>query len=74
MGFFIIFIGIVLLILAAILYGEGQINFGALIFIGPIPIVVGAGPQATLMVIFAIILAILSVIIFIILRRGIVKS
>jgi len=73
-GFFIIFVGIIILIVAAVLYGEGAVNFGALIFIGPFPIIVGAGPEATLMVLFAIILAVLSIVIFLIFRREINKA
>ena len=67
-GFFIIFAGIIILIIAAVL-SNGSANFGAVIFIGPFPIVVGAGPEATWMVLFAVILAILSIIAFVILRR-----
>jgi len=69
-GFFLTLVGITILIVATMLYGEGSANFVALIFIGPIPIVVGAGPQAGLLILFAIILAILSIIMFLIMRRG----
>jgi len=72
-GFFIIFVGIIILIVAAVLYGEGSVNFGVIIFIGPVPLVFGAGPEATWMVLFAIILAVLSIIMFLIIRREIDK-
>ncbi len=62
-GFFIIFVGIIILVVAVMLSG-GSVNFGAIIFIGPFPIVVGIGPQGTWMILFAIILAVLSIIIF----------
>lgn len=68
-GFFLTLIGIIILIIATILYGEGSANFVALIFIGPIPIVVGAGPQAGWMVLLAIILAVLSIMMFLVMRR-----
>ena len=42
MGFFIIFAGIIVLIVAAVL-SDGSVDFGAFIFIGPFSIVVGAG-------------------------------
>ena len=67
-GFFLIFVGIIILMVAAVL-SDGSANFGAFIFIGPFPIVVGAGPEAHWMVLFAIILAVLSVIMFLVLRR-----
>jgi uncharacterized membrane protein len=73
-GFFIIFVGIIILMVVALFYGKGSVNFGAIIFIGPVPIVVGAGPEATWMVLFAIILAVLSIIMFLIIRRGIDKA
>jgi len=72
-GFVIIFLGIIILMVAAVLHGQGSVNFGAIIFIGPVPIVVGAGPEATWMVLFAIILAVLSIIMFLITRREIDK-
>jgi len=73
-GFFIIFLGIIVLLVAAMLYSEGSTNFGGVIFIWFIPIVFGAGPEATWMVIFAIILAVLSIIMFLILRKEIAKA
>ncbi len=72
-GFLIILAGIIILMVAAVL-SDGSVNFGALIFIGPFPIVVGAGPEATWMVLFAIILAVLGIIMFLILRREMKKS
>ncbi|MGC9346274.1 MAG: TIGR00304 family membrane protein [Candidatus Bathyarchaeales archaeon] len=72
-GFFLIFIGIIILIMAVVLSG-GSVNFGFFIWLGPFPIVVGAGPEATWMVLFAIILAVLSIIMFLILRREMEKA
>jgi len=72
-GIFITFLGIIILMVGAVLYGKGSMNFGALIFIGPFPIVVGVGPEATWMVLFAIILAVLSIIMFLIIRREVKK-
>jgi len=68
-GFFIIFLGIIILMVATVLHGNGSLNFSAIIFIGPVPIVVGAGPEATWMVLFVIILAVLSIIMFLIMRK-----
>jgi uncharacterized membrane protein len=74
LGFFITFVGIMILMVASTLYSQGSANFGAVIFIGPIPIVIGAGPQATWMVLFAVILAALSIMMYLIMRRGILKK
>ena len=67
-GFFLILVGIIILMLAAVL-SDGSVNFGAFIFIGPFPIVVGAGPEAPWMILFAILLAVLSIIMFLVLTR-----
>lgn len=67
-GFFLILVGTIILMVATVL-SDGSANFGAFIFIGPFPIVVGAGPETYWMVLFAIILAVLSVIMFLVLRR-----
>lgn len=64
-GFFIIFVGIAFIAAAAMFSGE-QVNFGALIFIGPFPIVIGAGPEAVWMILFAVVLAVLSIVIFLV--------
>lgn len=68
-----IFVGIIVLIIAALFYGNSTINFGGVIFIGPFPIAIGIGPDAILMVLFSIILAVLSVIMFLMLHRETVK-
>lgn len=67
-GFFIIFLGVIIFMVAAVL-SDGSASFGVFVFIGPFPMVVGAGPEATWMVLFAIILAISSIIMFLMLRR-----
>jgi uncharacterized membrane protein len=72
-GVFMIFVGIIIL-MVAVLLSNGSVNFGALTFIGPFPIVVGVGPEAKWMVLFVIALAVLSITMFLILRRGIGKS
>lgn len=68
-GFFIILAGIIIMVAAALLSGEGTGGFGGFILIGPFPIVFGAGPGATWLALFAIILGILSVMLFLILWR-----
>ncbi|MEM2106096.1 MAG: DUF131 domain-containing protein [Candidatus Bathyarchaeia archaeon] len=70
-GFLMIFVGIIILMVVAAIYGGGTSSFGGIIFIGPIPIVFGAGPEAPLMVAVAIILAVLSIIMFFVFRRKI---
>jgi len=73
-GFFISFLGIIILIATALISGEGSVNFGGVVFIWFIPIVFGAGPEAPLMVLFAIILAVLSMVMYLILRRKMTRA
>jgi uncharacterized membrane protein len=68
-GFSMILLGIIILTLAVMLSSRSSTSLGAVIFIGPIPIVIGAGPEATWLILFSTILAVLSIIMFLIMRR-----
>ena len=63
-GFFIILVGVIITVSAALLFGGDSASIGGFILIGPFPIVFGAGPEAPWLALFAIILGILSVILF----------
>jgi uncharacterized membrane protein len=73
-GFFIIFLGIMVLIIAALVYGEGSVNFGGVIFIWFIPIVFGVGPESKWMILFAIILAVVGITMLLVMHREIKKA
>jgi uncharacterized membrane protein len=68
-GFVLVFVGIAVILVAAVFYGFGSLSGGVVIFIGPFPIVIGAGPDVTLIVLFSIILAVLSVVVFLVMNR-----
>jgi uncharacterized membrane protein len=68
-GFVIVLVGVLVLIIAATFYGGSSTSFGAVIFIGPIPIVIGAGQQAPWMILFAITLTLISILMFLITRK-----
>jgi uncharacterized membrane protein len=72
-GFSMIFVGIMFLMVAAV-FSSGSADFGAFILIVPFPIVMGAGPDAAWMALFAAILAILSVIMFLMLHIEVKKA
>jgi uncharacterized membrane protein len=74
LGFALVFIGIIVILIATVLYGGGSASAGAVIFIGPFPIVIGAGPDVTLIVLFSIILAVLSVVVFLVMNRRLRRS
>ena len=68
-GFVLVVIGVVVIFVATVLSGSGSISGGAVIFIGPFPIVIGVGPDAAWLVLFSIILAVLSILVFFVTRR-----
>ncbi|MCD6445181.1 DUF131 domain-containing protein [Candidatus Bathyarchaeota archaeon] len=57
-----------MLIISALSSGE-PINFGGVILIWPFPIIIGAGPEAKWMVLFALILTFFMFLIFLIFYR-----
>lgn len=74
LGFVLVFVGIIVILIAVVLYGSGSANVGAVIFIGPFPIVIGAGPDVTWMILFSIILAVLSIVVFLVMNRKMRRS
>jgi uncharacterized membrane protein len=73
LGFFIVLLGIIILAVATLASG-GSASFGGVMFVGPIPIVFGAGPQAAWLILFAIVLSALSVILLLLMRRRLRKA
>ena len=68
-GFVLVFIGALVLIAAAALGNGGSASAGIVIFIGPFPIVFGAGPDAVWLILIGVILAVVSVVLFVVMRR-----
>jgi len=68
-GFVLVVVGMMVVFVATVLSGNGSINGGAIIFIGPFPIVIGVGPDAAWLILFSIILAVLSILVFFVMRR-----
>jgi uncharacterized membrane protein len=74
LGFVLVFIGIIVILAATSLYAGDPANVGAVIFVGPFPIVTGAGSDATWIVLFSIVLAVLSVVVFLVINRRMRRS
>lgn len=68
LGFLLIFMGMIFVIIAAVLFGAPATS-GAVIFVGPIPIVLGAGPHSLWAIVLAVALTILGLILFFALRK-----
>jgi uncharacterized membrane protein len=68
-GFVLVCVGIAVIVVASVLYGGGSVSGGVVIFIGPFPIVIGAGPDVSLIILVSVILAVLSVVVFLVMNR-----
>lgn len=73
-GIFLTFIGFIVLIASATLHGNSSISGGLVIFVGPIPIILGAGPFAVFAILLAVILTITGLIMFFVLNRKAFKK
>ena len=68
LGFVFLTVGVII-VLATAIFNSRSTSFGGVIFIGPFPIVFGAGPDAAWLIAIGIVLAVLSIIVFMIMRR-----
>lgn len=71
-AFVLIFLGILILMLTAILSGLTKAS-GLILFLGPIPVIFGVGENLALLLIIAAILTILCIVVFIIFSRRIIN-
>lgn len=68
-GFILMLAGIIFLIAASALQGNMDISGGGIVFIGPIPVIFGAGPNAFLAILLATVLTIVGFLVFFWLRK-----
>ena len=64
LGFAVVIIGIIL-VMASSLLGGGSASVGGVIFIGPFPIVIGAGPDAVWLIAISIAISVLMILSFV---------
>lgn len=69
LGFALVFVGMIFLIASSILSGNVETTTGIIIFVGPIPIILGSGPYSIFAILLATILAVLGVVFFLLLRK-----
>jgi len=67
-GFLFIFLGTIILMVAGLMGGVSN-SFGLVVFIGPIPIILGAGKYSLLAVLLAVVLTIIGIVLFLLLRK-----
>ncbi len=58
-----------MLVASALLGGDASVSGGAIIFVGPIPIVLGAGPYGFFAVVLAAVLTVIGFVVFFWMRR-----
>ena len=68
LAFAAIFIGLVILALGS-LPNPGSVSGGAVILIGPIPIILGSGPYSFVLAALAVVLTIIAAVLFLAVRR-----
>lgn len=68
LGIALVFVGIVVLVVVSVVLG-GSGSVGGVILIGPIPIVFGVGPNSTWLIIISVMMAVLSIALYVLLSR-----
>jgi uncharacterized membrane protein len=68
LGGALIFIGVLVLLVASIFFDSSG-SSGVVIFIGPFPLVFGKGPNSFWLILIGIIIAVLSIALFLIMNR-----
>ena len=68
-GFLLIFAGVIVIMASAFLSDGANVSGGAIIFVGPIPIILGAGTDAFLAIILATVLTVIGFIMFFWIRK-----
>jgi uncharacterized membrane protein len=73
-GFVLIFVGVIIVVLAAVFSGSGLSGLSGVIFIGPFPIVFGAGPDTAWLITTSLVLAVLTLAVFWVMSRRVRKQ
>lgn len=68
LGIALVFVGILVLAVASLFLGSSG-SVGVVVFIGPFPIVFGSGPNATWLILIGIIIAVVSIMLFLVMNR-----
>ena len=73
-GFVLTVVGVIVIMVSALLGGDADVSGGAIIFVGPIPIILGAGTDSFLAIVLAAVLTIIGFIVFFWMRRQVSKG
>jgi uncharacterized membrane protein len=69
LGIALVIIGVIVLAVVPLVLSSSSGSVGVVIFIGPFPIVFGSGPNAIWLILIGIILAALSVAVFLVMNK-----
>lgn len=69
LGFLLIFAGVIVIMAYALFGGDANVSGGAVIYVGPIPIIIGAGTDPFLAIVLAAALTVIGFIVFFWIRR-----
>ena len=68
-SFAMVFVGMILMMIASFTQGDGSTSGGAVILVGPIPIILGGGPESTWMILLAAAITVIALVAFLPTRR-----
>ena len=68
-SFALVFIGMIVMMIASFTQGHGTTSGGAVILIGPIPIILGNGPESTWLIASASVITAIALVAFLLTRR-----
>jgi uncharacterized membrane protein len=68
-SFAMVFVGMILMMIASFTQGHGSTSGGAVILVGPIPIILGSGPESTWMILLAAMITVIALVAFLLTRR-----
>jgi uncharacterized membrane protein len=69
-SFALVFMGMVVMMIASFTQGQGATSGGAVILIGPIPIILGGGSESNWLILVAVIITAISLVAFLLARRS----
>jgi uncharacterized membrane protein len=67
-GIALIFVGLLVIVIASLVLGS-SVSTGVVIFIGPIPIVFGSGPDKFWLILIGVIITIISIVAFLVMNK-----
>ena len=68
-SFALVFIGMIAMMIASFSQGQGATSGGVVILIGPIPIILGSGPDSASLIALGAIITMIALVVFLITRR-----